>query len=71
MVHGDRSLDVFIRKLRQKLDRISPGWRYIHTHFGIDYRFSPEPTDIIVAEPSSRADGRWRLERSRAVARGP
>ena len=34
MVHGDRSVDVFVRKLRQKLERASPDWRYIHTHFG-------------------------------------
>jgi DNA-binding response OmpR family regulator len=45
MVHGDRSVDVFVRKLRQKLERVSPGWRYIHTHFGIGYRFAPEPVD--------------------------
>jgi DNA-binding response OmpR family regulator len=43
MVHGDRSVDVFVRKLRQKLERASPDWRYIHTHFGIGYRFEAEP----------------------------
>jgi DNA-binding response OmpR family regulator len=43
MAHGDRSVDVFVRKLRQKLDRASPQWRYIHTHFGVGYRFAPEP----------------------------
>ena len=43
MVHGDRSVDVFVRKLRSKLERVSPSWRYIHTHFGIGYRFSAEP----------------------------
>ena len=42
MAHGDRSVDVFVRKLRQKLERASPQWRYIHTHFGIGYRFAPE-----------------------------
>jgi DNA-binding response OmpR family regulator len=42
MVHGDRSVDVFVRKLRQKLERASPGWRYIHTHFGIGYRLAAE-----------------------------
>ena len=42
MAHGDRSVDVFIRKLRQKLEAASPGWTYIHTHFGIGYRFDPE-----------------------------
>ena len=42
MVRGDRSVDVFVRKLRQKLEKASPRWRYIHTHFGIGYRFSAE-----------------------------
>lgn len=45
MAHGDRSVDVFVRKLRQKLERSSPGWRYIHTHFGVGYRFAPERVD--------------------------
>jgi DNA-binding response OmpR family regulator len=44
MAHGDRSVDVFIRKLRQKLEKRSPGWEYIHTHFGVGYRFDPEPS---------------------------
>ena len=42
MVRGDRSVDVFVRKLRNKLERISPEWRYVHTHFGVGYRFAPE-----------------------------
>ena len=42
MAHGDRSVDVFVRKLRRKLERASAGWRYIHTHFGVGYRFDPE-----------------------------
>jgi DNA-binding response OmpR family regulator len=41
MAHGDRSVDVFVRKLRQKLERHSPGWTYIHTHVGVGYRFDP------------------------------
>jgi DNA-binding response OmpR family regulator len=45
MAHGDRSVDVFVRKLRQKLERHSPNWRYIHTHFGIGYRLQAEPLD--------------------------
>jgi DNA-binding response OmpR family regulator len=51
MVHGDRSVDVFVRKLRQKLERASPGWRYIHTHFGIGYRFAGEPVDAVEGGP--------------------
>ncbi len=42
MVRGDRSVDVFVRKLRQKLELVSPGWRYVHTHFGVGYRFAAE-----------------------------
>ena len=42
MVRGDRSVDVFVRKLRQKLEKASPQWRYIHTHFGVGYRFAAE-----------------------------
>ncbi|MQA74263.1 MAG: response regulator [Solirubrobacterales bacterium] len=45
MAHGDRSVDVFIRKLRAKLAKKSPGWEYVHTHFGVGYRFEPEPVD--------------------------
>jgi DNA-binding response OmpR family regulator len=44
MAHGDRSVDVFVRKLRSKIQKHSPGWDYIHTHFGIGYRFEPEQT---------------------------
>ena len=55
MVHGDRSVDVFVRKLRQKLRAASPQWSYIHTHFGVGYRFDPqqpeedEETDAVEA----------------------
>jgi DNA-binding response OmpR family regulator len=45
MARGDRSVDVFVRKLRHKLEIASPEWRYIHTHFGVGYRFSPERVD--------------------------
>jgi DNA-binding response OmpR family regulator len=50
MAHGDRSVDVFVRKLRQKLEAASPRWRYIHTHFGIGYRFDPETDEIPVMD---------------------
>jgi DNA-binding response OmpR family regulator len=50
MAHGDRSVDVFVRKLRQKLEKHSPSWAYIHTHFGIGYRLDPEPAGIVKEE---------------------
>ncbi|MEA2431570.1 MAG: hypothetical protein QOI19_2043, partial [Thermoleophilaceae bacterium] len=55
MAHGDRSVDVFVRKLRQKLETASPGWRYIHTHFGIGYRFDPETDEIPVLDAAAEA----------------
>jgi DNA-binding response OmpR family regulator len=38
----DRSVDVYVRKLRVKLDAALPGWRFIHTHFGLGYRLAAE-----------------------------
>jgi DNA-binding response OmpR family regulator len=38
----ERSVDVYVAKLRQKLEHAAPGWRYIHTHFGFGYRFEAE-----------------------------
>jgi DNA-binding response OmpR family regulator len=55
MAHGDRSVDVFIRKLRQKLEKRSPGWGYIHTHFGVGYRFDPESAGGAAATPVAAA----------------
>ena len=53
MAHGDRSVDVFIRKLRQKLENGSPGWEYVHTHFGVGYRFDPQGREGMESEQAS------------------
>ncbi|MCW3019481.1 MAG: response regulator transcription factor [Solirubrobacterales bacterium] len=45
MIRNDRSVDVFVHKLRRKLEHASPRWRYVHTHFGIGYRFAGELVD--------------------------
>lgn len=39
---SDRSVDVYIAKLRHKLDEAVPGARFIHTHFGFGYRLEQE-----------------------------
>ncbi|MEA2378636.1 MAG: hypothetical protein QOI45_1746 [Thermoleophilaceae bacterium] len=39
---SDRSVDVYVGKLRQKLEDAVPGRRFIHTHFGFGYRFAPD-----------------------------
>jgi DNA-binding response OmpR family regulator len=40
----DRSVDVYVRKLRAKLARARPETEFIHTHFGFGYRLEPEPS---------------------------
>jgi DNA-binding response OmpR family regulator len=37
---SDRSVDVYVGKLRQKLADALPGRNFIHTHFGFGYRFT-------------------------------
>jgi DNA-binding response OmpR family regulator len=65
MARGDRSVDVFVRKVRSKLKALSPEWSYIHTHFGIGYRFQPETSDGEPAEviaPAADASGQGSLD---------
>jgi DNA-binding response OmpR family regulator len=71
MVRGDRSVDVFVRKLRQKLEKASPDWRYIHTHFGIGYRFAAESLETVdPAEVPSSLPASWDTGQQRELA-GP
>jgi DNA-binding response OmpR family regulator len=67
MAHGDRSVDVFIRKLRAKLAKHSPGWEYVHTHFGVGYRFEPRSVSGAPAERLAPGDPD-RVERTDPVA---
>jgi DNA-binding response OmpR family regulator len=38
----DRSVDVYVSRLRAKLGEALPELRLIHTHNGLGYRFSPD-----------------------------
>jgi DNA-binding response OmpR family regulator len=38
----DRSVDVYVSRLRAKLSEVLPDQQLIHTHNGIGYRFSPD-----------------------------
>ncbi len=51
---GDRSIDVYVHKLRAKLDAAVPGVAFIHTHVGFGYRLDPEPLHDV----HTRATGR-------------
>ena len=42
MARNDRSVDVFVHKLRRKLKDASPAWRYVHTHPRTGYRLAAE-----------------------------
>mgnify|MGYP000005731650 CR=1 FL=1 len=47
----DRSVDVYVHKLRVKLEQALPGWTYIHTHTGFGYRLQPE-----LSRPDHKSD---------------
>ncbi len=52
---GDRSVDVYVSKLRSKLDAAMPEQRFIHTHPGFGYRFQPpEPSQDLDNRPPVR-----------------
>src|ERR687890_1328170 len=51
---GDRSIDVYVHKLRVKLEQALPDTRFIHTHVGFGYRFSPEPSRAFHIQPDER-----------------
>ena len=40
--HRDRTVDVFVRRLRQKIDRLAPTHSFIQTRFGVGYKLEPE-----------------------------
>ena len=39
--HRDRTVDVFVRRLRDKLDRIAPRHTFIQTRYGVGYKLEP------------------------------
>ena len=46
MRSDERSVDVYVHKLRSKLADALPEWSFIHTHFGFGYRFQPERSHL-------------------------
>jgi DNA-binding response OmpR family regulator len=65
---GDRSVDVYVSKLRAKLERAVPERRYIHTHPSFGYRFQSQArlshdrddSDRRTAQSGERPGGRQR-----------
>jgi DNA-binding response OmpR family regulator len=60
MARNDRSVDVFVHKLRRKLNRASQNWSYVHTHFRIGYRLAAvhgeSPESPLELEPERRQE---------------
>jgi DNA-binding response OmpR family regulator len=54
---GDRSVDVYVRKLRVKLEDALPGWRFIHTHFGFGYRLTAERYRLTTEQSKTETSG--------------
>jgi two-component system, OmpR family, response regulator ResD len=41
--HRDRTVDVFVRKLREKVDARAPEHTFLHTRYGVGYKLDPAP----------------------------
>jgi two-component system alkaline phosphatase synthesis response regulator PhoP len=41
--HRDRTVDVFVRKLREKVDARAPRHTFIQTRYGVGYKLDPAP----------------------------
>ena len=49
--HRDRTVDVFVRRLRDKIDRRAPEHTFIHTRYGVGYRFEAVPKEFSATGP--------------------
>jgi DNA-binding response OmpR family regulator len=50
----DRSVDVYVSKLRNKLEAALPDRQFIHTHPGFGYRFQPQSSQDVYTGVSAR-----------------
>ena len=50
----DRSVDVYVHKLRAKIGEALPDCTYIHTHFGVGYRLQPERSPAFHTSATNR-----------------
>lgn len=51
--HGDRSVDVLVRRLRRKVDEVAGAFTYVQTHHGVGYRFVATPRRMPAARPGA------------------
>jgi DNA-binding response OmpR family regulator len=43
LTRRDRTVDVFVRKLREKIDARTPRHTFVHTRYGVGYKLEPQP----------------------------
>src|SRR5919197_906034 len=48
--YRDRTVDVFVRKLRNKIDRRAPDHKFIHTRFGVGYKLEAVPKNAAASQ---------------------
>ena len=66
----DRSVDVYVHKLRRKLETAVPDVRFIHTHHALGYRLDPQPAPIDHIRDPPRRPLRVDAEDDDGLARG-
>ena len=64
---GDRSVDVYVSKVRGKLEAAMPDRRFIHTHPGFGYRFQPQPASGAQSAAGAPEDRDGRVRSSQDV----
>jgi DNA-binding response OmpR family regulator len=42
LARRDRTVDVFVRKLREKIDAHAPRHAFVHTRYGVGYKLEPQ-----------------------------
>src|SRR5919108_2877008 len=52
--HRDRTVDVFVRRLRDKIDKRAPRHTFIQTRYGVGYRLEAVPKDRAAAAGAAR-----------------
>ena len=67
---GDRSVDVYVSKLRAKLEHAVPDRRYIHTHPSFGYRLQSEPVAGAGEDAGAPPSAAARRSRGRPGRRG-
>ena len=50
--HRDRTVDVFVRKLREKVDSRASNHTFIQTRYGVGYKLDPAPKEVGVQPPA-------------------